>query len=827
MNTVEKIVDYVSEKEINATPEEVDAVQPFSRKLVEDYNYPKPHIQTRKQYRVKASPSDKKGYPVDIAVFSSDRHNDNTIYIIVECKAATQTDGRKQLENYLKFSNAKMGVWYNGNGFLAIQKHEQGGSVTFSDIPNIPSYGERLEDIGRYKRRDLRPPHNLTAEFKTIRNHLAANARNIVNDQRLSQEMINLILCKLYDERYTPDNDAVQFRMGVGEPIDEVHGRIVRRFNETKAEYSDVFDDGDEIGLDPASVSYVVARLQPFSLLRAERDVVADAFEVFIGPSLRGEQGQFFTPRNVVKAVIDIIKPKSTEYVIDPACGSGGFLVECLRHIHREVDKEGKRYGRDSDEIKTQKVQKARKYIRGIERDSVLSKVAKSYMIILGDGRSGIVTEDALDVPSQWNPESRALIKAGMFDVVVTNPPFGANIPVKGKSKLSQFETGYKWSKDREGWKKGGIRPEQAPQIVFIDRCLELLKEGGRLGIVLPDGVLSNHTYEYVRQSILTRAEIIGVLDVPANAFRPSTNTKTHLLFLRKSSRPRSDYRLFMSYALTCGHDKRRRPTEGDDMGDIPGFLDRLQAGRCKPTELGTLMSVKDLQNNIWLPKYYNLNTLSDRARYERLGHRQVSVGELVDQGVIEIVSGGKVPDADSYGGGTVPFVRTGDIANWEVCEDPAHCVSEQVYNAVKDSQDVRAGDILMVKDGTFMIGKTAIITDMDTKIVLQGHFARLRVLDRKKMSPYLLLGLLNTEVVRKQFGSVAFTQSSITTIGGRIRELILVMPRDAKESDLLAGTVRRIVRSKYNAKKLSRGIFLGQEQTLLGFRNNAHQGNL
>ena len=617
------------------------------------------------------------------------------------------------------------------------------------------------------------------------------------------------------------------FCVGVDEPDSEVYARVIQRFNDTKEEYSYVFNGDEKIGLDPASVSYVVARLQEFSLIRAERDVVADAFEVFIGPSLRGEQGQFFTPRNVVKAVIDIIKPKSTEYIIDPACGSGGFLVECLRHMHQQIDKEGAKYGWSREEIKTQKIQRAQRHIRGIEKDLFLSKIIKSYMIIVGDSRSGIVTEDALDVPDQWKAESQSLIGMGKYDVVVTNPPFGAKIPIKGKARLSQFEFGHKWNKIGRQWTKGELLDEQAPQILFIDRCLELLKEGGRLGIVLPDGILSNPTYEYIRQSLRTRAEIIGVVDVPANAFRLSTNTKTHLLFLKKTSKPRSDYKLFMSYALTCGHDKRRRPIESDDMGKIPRFLENLKAKKCNSSNLGSLVSLSDIRDDVWLPKFYNMNILSDRQKYQEEGYTVISIGELIDQKVVEIVGcGGVTIDSDHYGDGTVPFIRTSDIDNWEVSEGPTHCLSDEVYNKVKDRQDVRKDDILLVKDGTFMIGKSAIITDLDTKIVLQGHFTRIRVIDKKKMSPYLLLGLLNTEVARKQFDSNVFTQSSISTIGKRIRRLTLVVPKEP-EASRLAKTVKQIIDNKRNAKKLSRSNFLGKEQSLLGFKNNGHQGNL
>lgn len=131
----DKIADYVSGRPVSPTPEETDAVQPFSRKLVENYGYPKANIRTRPQFRVRASPSDRRGYPVDIAVFSSETHDDSTARIIVECKAKTRKDGRSQLESYLKFCEAQLGVWYNGEEQLVLRKLVRGGGGRFSGNP--------------------------------------------------------------------------------------------------------------------------------------------------------------------------------------------------------------------------------------------------------------------------------------------------------------------------------------------------------------------------------------------------------------------------------------------------------------------------------------------------------------------------------------------------------------------------------------------------------------------------------------------------------------------------------------------------------------------
>lgn len=191
--------DYISGLPVKETPEELEAVQPFSKILVDDYGYPKEFIHTRPQYRVKARPSDRrKEYPVDIAVFNSSVHDEKSIYIIVECKKKNRKDGRDQLEDYLRFSNASLGVWFNGEERLYLHKVIKDNEIQFREIPNIPRYGERLEDIGMFKRKDLRKAENLKPTFRAIRNYLAANAIGITRDEVFASQLINLIFCKIY-----------------------------------------------------------------------------------------------------------------------------------------------------------------------------------------------------------------------------------------------------------------------------------------------------------------------------------------------------------------------------------------------------------------------------------------------------------------------------------------------------------------------------------------------------------------------------------------------------------------------------------------------------
>ncbi len=567
------IKDFITNTWVKATPEEIEAVQIFVKQLVEDYNYPEEHIQTRPQYRVKQRPSGGKDFPVDIAVFSSNNHTFDNEYILVECKKKNRKDGKKQLEDYLHFSKAYLGVWFNGEERLFLRKIEKQGKIFFEEIPNIPQCGQRVEDIGKFRRKDLRPTHNLKATFKAIRNHLAANTVGATRDEVLAQQLINLIFCKIYDERFTEPNDIVTFRAGVDEIPNDIKDRILDLFEKVKRKYKEVLDENDNINLDANSVSYVVGELQNYCLIEAERDIIADAFETFIGHALKGGQGQFFTPRNVVKMMVDILDPDDEDLIVDPACGSGGFLIEALRHVWKKLDAEGEKYHWSKSNLQEEKMEVALNRIRGIDKDYFLAKVAKAYMAIIGDGKSGIVCEDSLENPQNWNQATRQKIDLGKFSILLTNPPFGSKIPVRGEDKLKQFDLGHKWKQDKKTgeWEKRKLKDKEAPQILFIERCLQLLEDSGRMAIVLPDGIYGNESLGYIRNWLLQQGRIVAIVDVPLETFMPNTSTKTTIMIFQKLPKNKisNNYPIFMAVAEKCGHDRRGRELAKDDIGEV------------------------------------------------------------------------------------------------------------------------------------------------------------------------------------------------------------------------------------------------------------------
>lgn len=551
-----KIKDFATGKLVKDTPEE-HIRQLFEKRLVEEYGYPRGQIDINfmiQKGSLKIGPS-------DIAVFKNRIKIFDNIYLIVETKRRDRRDGVEQLKTYLSPTPAEGGVWFNGNEILYLRVVREPPHFTpkFVDWRNIPKRGELWEQIGKHKSiKDLTPAPNLKSIFKVIYYHLYTNS-NLPRAERLSAEMTRLIFCKIHDEIY--NSEDLQFRAGAEESDKSVSERVKEIFEKVKGpEYREVFEADEKLLLDNRSIAYVVSQLQDINMLETDKDAVGDAFEIFIGPGLRGEKGQFFTPRNVVRLTVEMLDPKTEEKVIDPACGSGGYLIVALEHVWKKLEKKHKHLSKER--IGSLKAEIANRNFYGIDKEFDLAKVSKAYMAIIGDGRGGIFCADSLLDPKEWSPVMQEKIKKNSFDVLMTNPPFGAKIPITSRKLLQQYELGFKWKRDRktgEWHRTNKVLDKQVPQVLFIERCLQLLRHGGRMGIVLPDGILGNVTDGFIRTFIKKKAKILAVVDCPLETFLPSVGTKTSVLFLQKKAESGKEekYPIFMAVAEKCGHNRR------------------------------------------------------------------------------------------------------------------------------------------------------------------------------------------------------------------------------------------------------------------------------
>jgi len=746
----EEVIDYITGKPVKADyKEHREAVNVFAKMLVEELGYSKEQIQTVPQFRVKVSPSGEEKYPVDIVVFKDKRKDYDNVLMLVECKQPNDKEGKRQLDIYLNLvPSVEIGVWFNGkeHRYLCKVQDPETKRWTWQEISELPKNGESVYGIGRYKRKDLKKPKDLKRIFTNIRNHLAGMSVGITRDESIAQEIIKVLFCKIYDERYTYPDKRVRFGASFGESPDQVKNRIVSLFNEVVKKYDDVFDKNDQINLDANSIFYVVGELQRFAVTEAERDAIGDAFEVFIGPALRGSEGQFFTPRNAVKMIIEMLDPKPGEYIIDPACGSGGFLIESLKYVWEKLEKEGDERRWDREYLGNQKRDIASKFFYGIDKDSFLAKVSKSYMTIMGDGDSGIFCENSLLDPSEWNPKTKTKIEFGKFDVVITNPPFGAEITVKGEETLRQYELGHKWkfNKETREWERTNkLQDKQPPQILFIERCLQLLKPGGRMGIVLPEGILGNIGDSYIRKFILSKADILGSVDLPLETFQPSTGTKTCILFLRKKKEKEASNTIFMAIAHKVGHNRRGNLIKEDDLPLIvEGYKNKRESNK---TFWIDQSEITDFYNLI--PRRYDPSLNKPLEEIKNMGIKTVSLRQLLKEKLISIQKGDEI-GSENYINEGIPFIRTNDIVNGIINRNSKQMVDEDLYNEYKEKQDLKPGDILFTKDGK--IGIVGMIKEGDRCIICSG-ILKIKVEDTKKLNPFYLFVALNSKIVYSQ----------------------------------------------------------------------------
>ncbi|APT90281.1 hypothetical protein CSPHI_03445 [Corynebacterium sphenisci DSM 44792] len=789
----------------------MESVQPYLKYLVEDLGYPPECIQSHPQWRVKTRPSDnQKSVPVDIAVFRDARKLPDDLIMIVECKrkgANPEDSHDRQIFNYLNWSSAVIGTWTNGETRLNWVKEQVNGQLDYRELPTVPRYGESLEEVGRYRRDQLTKPRNLQQVFRAIRAHLAGNARGTTRDEAIATEMINLIFCKIYDEMYTKPQELVEFRAATGESEAEVHERITSLFDNVRTMYNDVFSENDTLALDPASVKFVVGELQTFCLTEAGRDAVGEAFEVFIGGTLKGEQGQFFTPRNVIRLMVQLTNPGKDHLVIDPACGAGGFLIETLRQKWNAIDRLGRENGWKELSIAKEKTACAMKTIHGLDKDDFLVKVAKAYMAIMGDGKGNIFSEDSLEKPDNWRNASR-FVQLNNYDIVLANPPFGKEIKVRGADKLSQFRLAHKW-RGRQEVEPSTLLQECNPQVLFVERCLQLAKPGGYVGIILPEIYFHGPSVQNVREVLLGENNVVALIDLPHNTFRPFNNAKCVAAIVQKGVKQQEFIKMVVAQEM--GHDHLGRPIfrMGGPAGgqgapiwdDITDAADALEAG--VHSDLVFEVSATELaREDIWVPRYYWHGFNEDVSLPSSYPAEWITIQELEDRGIISTRPGHGSPKSAFKGRGKFTYARVKDIVNWEIYRDPTSAISEDVARDFTDKFRLEPLDVVYVSRGSYRIGDVALVGPNDVDTILTRELHVLRVLEDNAlgMTPYYLLYLLTTPQVKLQTQARVFLDTTLPNIGDRYKSIRLPIAKDKVIRKELSEKVRSAVEARWIA---------------------------
>ena len=557
------------ERNYNNPEEKVQAVAFL--KLILDYHYPESRI---RQFVPVTMGSDIK--EADIVVYDDEMCL--SPHIVVECKKQEVSEAEflqavNQAYSYA-FSlpcDVKY-VWVTSgirNEYYEVDKNQN----TRNQIPDIPQYG--VEQIASYKyvygaeymehkegeqqffALSVIDQSELTRRFKQA--HEALWAGGQLNPSDAFDEMDKLIFCKIWDE---------QKPRKIGEPYDfqiiiipknEERDAAVRRtkenqnlLNRIKALYeegrkrdAEVFRD--DIRLTPEKVRTVVGYLEGVNLSDTDLDSKGRAFETFMGSFFRGNFGQYFTPREIVKFIVEVLPIKNDSKVLDTSCGSGGFLLYALNKVREQATDYWPNYKNDvrqHDRWFKYWHDFAEKNLFGIEISEQISRAAKMNMIIHDDGHTNVITSDGLvSDDAIFEKTSNQGFKYGTFDFIITNPPFGSTIRQSEQAYLKTYQLG----KKEEDWLAVKAQPEstrdgQSTEVLFIEQDYKFLTEGGYLAIVLPDGILTNSSMQYVRTQIEDWFRIVAVVSMPQTAFAANgAGVKSSVLFLRKWKKAETD----------------------------------------------------------------------------------------------------------------------------------------------------------------------------------------------------------------------------------------------------------------------------------------------
>nr|YP_009472854.1 hypothetical protein [Caulerpa manorensis]ARO74440.1 hypothetical protein [Caulerpa manorensis] len=548
-------------------------------------------------------------------------------------------------------------------------------------------------------------------------------------------EMSKILFAKLQDEKNTRNNQEYKFQIGLYENEVIVSQRILELYYDAQKIDQTVFDD--DINVTYSKIFQVVGFLQNISLSETDLDAKGQAFEKFLGVIFRGDLGQFFTRRQIVEFAVNFLDPTEKDYILDPSCGSGGFLLYSLKKVIKQIQQDFS----GNDHFITNKIYDfTRGNLYGIEINNKISRLAKMDMIINGDGHTNVENNTGLN-----NKYQNTNIHYGKFSLILSNPPFGVKI-----KKGSQDDLGTNDLDNFELSRGTSVNSD----ILFLEQYCKFLtndiRANPRLGVVVQTGIINNPSNKKFLKWLKCNFKILGIINLPIFTFRKAgSNMKTVLLFLFKYSKPYKfikdipNYKIFFSIAEHIGYDSALR----DDFNEFPGILEhyknKTNSNNCFWYDFNQLEYRID-------PLYY-LNKKFILKQITKLQKRNIKMVKLS-----EILVDGEVSGKSPHGGitrssGRIPSITISNInKEGNICFDTdVNFVSEGFYENFQATKGkLQIGDILIVKDGA-TIGKTARITETYLESVFSEHIFRLRVFTH--ISPLYIHAFLQSELGQLQ----------------------------------------------------------------------------
>ncbi|WP_167285312.1 N-6 DNA methylase [Paraburkholderia sp. Cy-641] len=526
---------------------------------LEAFGWSADRLQWKPEWPIPATPHDlskrergqkyKVAGSADLVAFADDSHQSYALQVIFEFKAPDIKAGREQLMRYLSMEPmAKLGYWTNGSASLAIYKQHTNDWIQIEGAP-LPQPDDDLTrpPLAPLTWNVLRLPTEV--ELSATLKRLVATV--VVQDSRATRredqlrELLHVMLVKLDNDAYfslpVHADAPVRFRI-----YGDEHTRVQKTTEAIRKQFKDYFakqqnrvfnqDDRDEIQLTDATLYSVVAELSPFRILGDDMEVLSKAFQVFRASALKSGEGQFLTPQRVIRPCIMALEITSEDTVIDPACGTGGFLHEVLRQVkENEFPDEAQAY---------HIVKYANDNLYGVDMDSIGVKLTKALMIAFRDGSTHVLQGDSVRVHNWTNGFPRLQQELGStrtpdgvarkFTVVVTNPPFGENLKVSAADARAGK---YTIAKAAATGKKAEYT-ELEIGLIFLEHAYRLLQVGGRVGIVLPETYFFSFSYRWLPEWLEGRLKLRGMMNIAMEAFEEFCRAKTNFYIFEKIGEP-------------------------------------------------------------------------------------------------------------------------------------------------------------------------------------------------------------------------------------------------------------------------------------------------
>ncbi len=821
---------------LSATPEEA-VRQSFIAVLINEYGYPTNRIRREVPiYHGSSEIKDKDSRPVraDLVVYADAKaaasRDQGKIAFVVECKKPDEQSGYAQLVSYIFSTNAPGGVWTNGTEgeesdtkFYRVDRNLQ----QLLPVTEIPRADETWGAVNRRKKSDLEKPHDIRRLFRLCNSKLYG--RGMENyDYDITMDMVRILLAKIEDESGPGEYPSFYISQDEYESVEgrEAAAERVRALFEKFAERNrEVFPEGEKIEVPDAAIVEAITVLQPWSLVVGYQeaddwDVMGAAYEQYTHQNLKRQRGQFFTNRLIVSAMVRMVDPRIGEKILDPAGGSGGFVTAAFRYV-RQAILESTSAGSPQRE---RQLDQAKNEIFLSEISPRLVKLAKTAMLLNGDGHAGMTQANSLGRYEELDPWILSRCAQGVPKVILSNPPFAGqgDSRISDPQILSNYETAHRETVSKvTGVPSSELMAQQSPELLFFERSLDWLADGGRMGIVLPKAFLDTAQSSRAREMLFERAYLDGVVTLHKDSFQPDTGVRTCIIFLTKKTEqqrklPEEDYDVFMAVSQKIGQtsegepifviDDDGKPTTNidHDLNEIVNDYKALQRGELVPSQFryAVKRSEIDVRLNI-NPQFYSphLNeSIATVRRFDELDGWSVTTLGQLEKG-ISIFKGPRlktenviVPDlasGENVVGYFTPSAMLQDKRDSAKYVDLAKANKKQLHDF--DIVTVCEGDLLLTRSGS--IGRLAYVSSVMDGQIVSDDMIRVRV-PSERVRAYIAAFLLSenaaAQMLMNEYGSV---QQHLEPT--HVRDLLVPVPADWSDAAALVTSGREFTRAK------------------------------